>query len=294
MDGDLKSFLSSKCQEMDRRMDDLSSKIDSQRTRLGTTATYMSKIRQQATMIQDQVQGFERHIKKQVEESLLEWRVYMDQQHSEFLLQQNSWQSVMQSSMADTCEELKSKIETFRSNGELATQNMTRILDAQVEYILGQQRKLVTSTTERFEQIDTRVQALDDLMQESQETLSDVKSRQGMTSRLYQKMMRHGPIGELGTCKDEAISALNVCNQSISGSSSQPIVDEADVRCQARNAVAHAKHRAEICRRNEVEAAIESAQDEAEARRGRTEIRVKAAQRTAVQRSLSRSLSEAG
>lgn len=174
MEGDLESVIS-KCQKLDTRMDDLDSKMDSQRTRLATTAAYVSKVIKQATMIQDQMQGFERRIKKQVEESLLEWRLHMDQQHSEFQQQQNNWQSVMQSSITDTCEQLKSNIEAVRSNGELATQNMTQMLDEQVKHILGQQRKLVISTTEQFEQLDVRVKALDSLMQQSQEILSDVK-----------------------------------------------------------------------------------------------------------------------
>lgn len=302
MEGDLESVIS-KCQELDTRMDDLDSKMDSQRTRLATTAAYVSKVIKQATMIQDQMQGFERRIKKQVEESLLEWRLHMDQQHSEFQQQQNNWQSVMQSSITDTCEQLKSNIEAVRSNGELATQNMTQMLDEQVKHILGQQRKLVISTTEQFEQLDVRVKALDSLMQQSQEILSDVKSRQDMASKLYQKQMRHGPLAqqlqqqEPDICKPGVQSALDACNQSNSGSSSQ-LIEEADVRCKVQSTFVHATHRAEVRRRESIETKIRDAQNRAVSARGRSlslSRRIRAAQDVArSSRSTSRSVSEAG
>jgi hypothetical protein len=293
--------LDSKCQKLDIRMESLVSQVDSQATRLGSAAKHMAKLRKEVTMIQDQMQGLERHIKKQVEESLLKWRVSMDQQHSEFLGQQNNWQSSMQSSISDTCKLLKSKIESVRSNGELATQNMTRILDEQVAYILGQQEILGESTKAQFEQLDLRVQALDSLMEQSQAALKDVKSRQEATAKLHLKQMQmhQGPIVQLrqqhrpSNCQHGAQSALDESNQSDSCSSSQPI-QEADVTCRSLKALSHAAERKTKSGRYQLETEINHAQDLATVERGRSlKSRFKAAERLAHSRSASRTASEA-
>jgi chromosome segregation ATPase len=258
------SNMQEEMKELKEKTDAAKSDIDKLRGQVATLSRYMSDNR-------NRVESIERHIKQQVAESLKSWQAHLDIQLGTFTREMNSWQDVLQQSVTKTCTHMTTGLETVRSNGQKAVETMKTTFDAEAQQLAERGDKLEAFAMAQFCRLDSKMEAMDRLVQQSAEMLQDVKKRQENVHKIQDHRNKEGPLMQMFS----------------QGESASP----ADVRCRANQAFEAARHRSVSAERDEIRNRIHHAQDVAVTARGRIGSRLQAAQRVA--RSLSRHVSRA-
>ena len=215
-----------------------------------------------------EIAKIEKHIKDNVESSLLEWRTCLDQRHTAWQQTAEKHLLVVEKEVARVSASMLSEIAIVRQNGTEAVSNMMQLVADENLKLTCRGDKLEAFAMSQFAKLESRLTQLDVLVQQAVETLNDAKSRQSTAAKTIGKLDKEGPLATL-LKQSEVMS--KVPDSQVSNEQIRSRVDDSMEQLRQRSTSRRRELvQSEIFDRSDVSSRIVRAQSVATTRRGRS------------------------